>query len=399
MRQPLKHIFVKELIDTLRDKRTMVTMIVIPVLIFPVILSVFSSISKSFTKEAMEKELVIGVSEKDFKHNPVIESIQNAPLGNLELKIMKDTSTFTKAIREDSIQIGLAFESDFKEKFTGEETAPIIIYINNTDVAMRSRVKGIFDQYSELWRKKRLERLGISEESVKPVEINYFDISSDQEKLGKIAGGILPYIFIAFCFLGCLYPAIDLFTGEKERGTIETILSTPVKRWQLLFGKMAVVVLSGLLAATLALVGLFVAIEFLDLVQDEKILEVVRGILSFKFILLMYALLIPLTVFFAGIMIPIAVYAKSFKEAQSIITPLNIVVILPAIIGFLPGIELNITTAFIPIINIVLATKDIIAGTIDPLLLIISFSSLVLLAFMSVFISHKQYGKESNVVM
>lgn len=398
MKQPLKHVFVKEFIDTIRDKRTMLTMIVIPVLIFPVILTLFTTISQSFTKEAMEKELKIGIAEADID-NPIVEYIENAPMGNMSIVKMKDTTEFTQSIRDDSIQIGLSFDQDFISNYTGEKTGHFRIYINSTDITMKQRIDGVFDQYQDLWRQDRMQRLDIDPESIEPVTYSYQDIASSEEKIGKLAGGILPYIFIAFCFIGCMYPAIDLFTGEKERGTIETILSTPVKRWQLLFGKMAVVVLSGLLAATLALVGLFVAIEFMDLVENEKILEVVRGILSFKFIALLYALLIPLTIFFAGLMIPVAVYAKSFKEAQSIITPLNFLVVVPAIAGFFPGVELNMTTAFIPIVNVVLATKDIIAGTIDPLLLAICFFSLVLLAFIAVFVSHRQYGKESNVVM
>ena len=86
-------------------------------------------------------------------------------------------------------------------------------------------------------------------------------------------------------------------------------------------------------------------------------------------------------------MIPLSIYAKSFKEAQSIITPLNIVVILPAMIGFMPGIEYNIGMALIPILNIVLATKEIIAGTIEPLLLIITFVELIAIALIAVWVS------------
>jgi sodium transport system permease protein len=98
-------------------------------------------------------------------------------------------------------------------------------------------------------------------------------------------------------------------------------------------------------------------------------------------------------------MIPIAVYAKTFKEAQSIITPLNIVVILPAMVGFFPGIELNSVTAAIPIVNVVLATKELIAGTLEFSLLFISFAVMLGLAAIAVFISFKQFDKETNVVL
>jgi len=242
-------------------------------------------------------------------------------------------------------------------------------------------------------------KLGVNQEKVNPIETTYTNIASDKEMVGKLAGGILPYIFIAFGFIGCMYPAIDLFTGEKERGTIETLLTTPVARWQILFGKMGVVVLSGLVAASCALLGLFMSIEVLDVVDNKEILNIIHSILSPTFIILLYSLLIPLTVFFAGVMIPIAVYAKSFKEAQSIITPLNIVMVLPAMVGFFPGIELNLITACIPVVNIVLATKELIAGTLEFGLVALSFSVMFVLAILAIFVSYKRFDKETNVVM
>jgi sodium transport system permease protein len=114
---------------------------------------------------------------------------------------------------------------------------------------------------------------------------------------------------------------------------------------------------------------------------------------------MLYALLIPLTVFFAGVMIPIAVYEKTYKEAQSIITPLNIVMVLPAMVGFFPGIELNAITACIPVVNIVLSTKELIAGTLDLGLLALSFAVMFGLAVLAVFISYKRFDKETNVVL
>ena len=90
---------------------------------------------------------------------------------------------------------------------------------------------------------------------------------------------------------------------------------------------------------------------------------------------------------------------ESFKEAQSIITPLNIVMVLPAMVGFFPGIELNITTAMIPVVNIVLATKELIAGTLDLGLLAISFGVMFVLAIGAVFISYKQFDKETNILI
>lgn len=213
--------------------------------------------------------------------------------------------------------------------------------------------------------------------------------------LGTYAGGILPYFFITFCFLGCLYPAIDMFAGEKERGTLETLLTAPVARWQILGGKMIVIILSGMLSATLTMVGLFISLTTIEI--PGELMGAIYSIITPGLLLVVYAMMIPLTVFFAGMMIPVGIYSKSFKEAQSMLTPLNLILVLPAIIGMLPGFKLNWTTVFVPVVNIVLATKDIIAGTADTAMLIATFSSLILLAVGSIVLSFRQFARESVV--
>lgn len=391
-------IFKKELKDTLRDRRTLMMMLVIPLLVFPIIMNVFVSISASFQREAATKTIKIGmVGKADNFLNSELEAIPKE-LGNKKIIFYKDTLSMLQDLKNDSIQLGTFISSDFQVYMDSMKTAPVLFYFNATDMGMKERAEGYMKIIEDKAQTERYARLGIDEKKVKPIEATYINIASDKEMVGKLAGGILPYIFIAFGFIGCMYPAIDLFTGEKERGTIETLLTTPVARWQILFGKMGVVVLSGLTAATCALLGLFLSIEVLDAVENAEILKIVHSILSPTFILLLYSLLIPLTVFFAGVMIPIAIYAKSFKEAQSIITPLNIVMVLPAMVGFFPGVELNYITASIPVVNIVLATKDLISGTLDLGLVALSFSVMFILASLAVFVSYKRFDNETNVV-
>lgn len=392
-------IFKKELKDTLRDKRTLMMMLVIPILIFPIILNIFMSVSASFTEEANAKEVTIGVIGSP--DNYILEKLDALPdsYGKKRIVFYSDTVQLQKDIRLDSAQIGLYMSADLNALLEAKTPAPVTVYFNATDLGMKERAETYMSAIEEIAQQERYLAMKLVASELKPIATSYSNVASDKEMIGKMAGGILPYIFIAFGFLGCMYPAIDLFTGEKERGTIETLLTTPVARWQILFGKMGVVVLSGLLAASAALLGLFLSIEVLDIVENAELLAIIHSILSIKFILLMFALLFPLTVFFAGVMIPIAVYAKSFKEAQSIITPLNIVMVLPAMIGFFPGVELNVMTACIPVVNVVLATKELIAGTLEPGLLALSFAVMVALAVVAVLISYKRFDKEGNVVM
>ena len=392
-------IFKKELKDTLRDKRTLMMMLVIPTLVFPIIMAIFMSVSASFSEEAASKEVKIGyVGQKD---NYLINQLDNLPetYGKKGLYAYTDSIQLKKDIHNDTIQMGIFIDAQFDKDFSGKRPAKVKVFYNGTDLGMQDRAKAYLETIEEIALQERYLDMDLDASELRPIDTDYNNVASGKEMIGKLAGGFLPYIFIAFGFLGCMYPAIDLFTGEKERGTIETLLTTPVARWQILFGKMGVVVLSGLVAASAALLGLFLSIEVLDLVQNEELLEIIHSILNIKFILTLFLLLFPLTIFIAGIMIPIAVYAKSFKEAQSIITPLNIVIILPAMVGFFPGIELTAVTACIPVVNVVLATKELIAGTLDYSLLGLSFVVMMLIAVIAVFISYKRFDKETNVVL
>jgi sodium transport system permease protein len=320
-------------------------------------------------------------------------------LGKMDLKPYANQNELLKDVKSDSLQMGIVVPNDYATSQKQMQPIECEVYYDASDLGTKDRVKGYMAYIEEAAASKRYQALNLDESKFEAIQTNYNNTASAKEMIGKLAGGILPYIFIAFGFIGCMYPAIDLFTGEKERGTIETLLTTPVSRLQILIGKMCVVVLSGLLAATCALVGLYLSIEVFNLVENEEILTIVRGILTPGFIVLLFLLLFPLTVFFAGVMIPIAVYAKSFKEAQSIITPLNIVMVLPAMIGLLPGIELNFMTACIPVVNVVLATKELIAGTLETGLLLLSFGTMVALAMVAVFVSYRHFEKETNIVM
>ena len=391
-------IFRKELLDTLRDRRTLMTMLVIPILVFPITLNVFVAVSESFEESASSKTMKIGiVGDHNKNYTRQLEQIPEA-VGPKKIIIFKDSLTLRKAIEADRIQLGLIIPTNESTLRAKQQTIALNWLLDASEVGRSERANLYGSSLQANAEKERLRKLGLRAEQIKPMTIQTINCASDKKMVGQLAGGILPYIFIAFGFIGCMYPAIDLFTGEKERGTLETLLTVPVGRWKILIGKMLVVVSSGMLAASCSLLGLFISIEFLDLAQNKELLEVIHGILTPYFIGSMLALLLPLVIFFAGLMIPIAIYAKSFKEAQSIITPLNIVMVLPAMVGFFPGIELNLNTTLIPVVNVVLATKELIAGTLSLSYFLSVFGIMCLLALLSVLISYKQFGKESNIL-
>jgi sodium transport system permease protein len=196
--------------------------------------------------------------------------------------------------------------------------------------------------------------------------------------------------------MGSMYPAIDLAAGEKERGTMETLLTAPVTRFQILLGKFAVVVVTGLLSAVVSIVGIFLAVRQASTIPPA-VFNAVMAILDVQSVLLVLSLLVPLTVFFAAFLLSVSIFAKSYKEAQSMISPLMIVIILPVLIGLFPGVALDSVTALIPVLNVSLATKEIIAGTIKPGLLVEVYASLFVLAGASLFGCARWFGREETI--
>jgi len=384
----------KELLDTLRDKRTLVMMVIIPLLVFPLILTIVNKVQSSVMKKEQEKKLVIGLISHDGQ-NTLTEFLLDNP--ELFVVSFEDDELMASLVRTDSLQIGVIIDEGFSHGLNILKSGNVKVLYNATKLTIKDRFSQIINLFSNSTLKARLESQGFEEDFSMPVKTSYVNLATEQEIIGKLAGGFLPYIFILFCFMGAMYPAIDLFTGEKERKTLETLLTAPVSRFEILVGKMAVVVITGIMSALLAIFGLFLAAQTVEGIP-EVISGIVAGMLSFAFVGLMISMLFPLTVFFAGILIPVTIYAKSFKEAQSIISPMTFLVIIPAIIGLLPGVELTTITAIIPIVNISLASKEIIAGTIEFPLLLLTIFSMVTYAMISVVFCIRWFGKETHVL-
>ncbi len=386
----------KEFLDTLRDRRTMITMIVLPLVLFPAIFGITLSVQKSVAEKAREKELNIGLISEGNQGADLISAVEAAPGLNLIRGIvLEDTA---RLIRSDSLDLVLRVSADFDSAMARFESGRVMIYhLGTDDDNIRRRLEAPINAYEQTVLGQRMQALSFSQATVNPINLDIsHDIATQQEQIGKIAGGFLPYIFVIFSFIGCMYPAIDLFTGEKERGTMETLFTLPVNRLEILTGKMIVVATSGLLSALVGILGLVLSLNFLDIpdVLREPLLDMAQP----GTIIMLILMILPLAVFFAGVLVPVTTYAKTFKEAQSMVTPLNIGVIVPAAIGLMPGIELNFGTALIPILNVALASKEMLAGTVDYGLLAVVFISLIVLAAISVMLSVRMFGREANIM-
>ncbi|MCH8937213.1 MAG: ABC transporter permease, partial [Gemmatimonadetes bacterium] len=280
-----------------------------------------------------------------------------------------------------------------------DEQASIVLYYRSSSSfkVAEQRLRGAVDDYDEEIVDGRIRRLSLDPNLFDAIAIEARDISTMQEVLGKTVGGFLPYMFVIFMFTGAMYAGIDLSAGEKERGTLETLLSSPATRLEIVLGKFVVVATIGIASALISMLGLYLGVRVAIGEIPPEALEVVWDILNWKVVAMIATLLLPLAAFFSAMILALAIQAKSFKEAQSILTPFSIVIILPVAFGLLPGIELNAQTAMIPILNVSLATKEVIAGTINPVHLAISYVSLFALAAASLWFCVVWFNREETL--
>ncbi len=193
-----------------------------------------------------------------------------------------------------------------------------------------------------------------------------------------------------------MHPATDLAAGEKERGTLETLFTTPATRLQILFAKFLVVVTSGLLSGLVTLGSLYGGVQLLGK-EMGSINTAVSSLLEPMTLFAVIALLLPVTVFFSAVALSISVYSKSFKEAQSLLAPLIMVAIFPLGVSMMPGMELSVKTALVPILNVSLAIRAIVSDTAQTFHLVLVYGSLTALALVSLLLCSKMFNRESAV--
>ena len=389
-------IFKKELVDTVRDRKAMFFMVIFPILLFPLIIGVTVKIHLNVMQKEQDKTLNLAFINKS--DDTILEEMF---LQDTSLQILKNIpiNTADSLITADSIDAAIIIEENFLTNIQNYNTGNIQLHFQTKDeleIAIK-RIKNIINTYSETILTNRMAELNISQEILEPIQIIDMDLATSREKLGKTLGKFLPYLFILFCFTGAMYPALDLGAGEKERGTLETLLVAPATRLEILYGKFGVIAFAGIASAMFSLAGILGSVTFIASIPEE-IISFALGVLQPATILILISLLFPLTIFFAAMLLIFSIYANSFKEAQSISQPLMILVFIPIMLGsIIPGIHLDNLTALIPIMNVSLACKEVISGTAEWIPMIIVYISSFTIAGISIYFCSKWFERESVI--
>jgi len=383
----IRTIYGKEMLDMFRDRRALISMIVVPVIAIPGIFLVIHYFTQNLGKKAQSESLRLGIA--DTVSEPGLrEKLKGA---GFELVPSADPRT---AVENKTVAAGI---TQSRATAGADE---IIVYEDKTREASNlagDRVRALIEELKLDQIKGNLRGLGVSERVLNPFTVTSTNVAPEKKMASFILGSVLGYAVLLLMFTGGMYPAIDMTAGEKERHTLETLLASPASREEIILGKILAATSASFLTALLSIASLLFSIQRSGMGTGDADLQklVSRAAPSAATVGLILMTLIPTALFAASVMVAIALFARGFKEAQSLLTPVVMAVVIPAIIGMLPGIELTVGLALIPIFNVSELIKEIMLGEFNGLSFLTAFVSNVFYAGIAFWISVRIFKTES----
>ena len=388
-------VYRKEMVDSLRDRRTLISMIVIPIVLMPLMTIGLGALSLRLAREAQKevpRVMILGGSDSP----RVVEALKNLPA----LTFAPASDDYARQISNKQLRAAVRIPADFDAAVASGLPARVEIYIYEGEIKSEfaaGRLQSFFQELQQRTIEQRLAARNLPASFIRPFEVEKQNVAPPEKVNAAVFGGLIPYLVILLCLTGAMYPAMDLTAGEKERGTMETILTSPVSRTHLVLGKFLTV-----LTASIATAALSVASMGLSFRYSKGMLRDLPPEAAAQFhmsvnpmaIVAVFGMVLPIAVLFSAALLTISLFAKSYKEAQSYISPLMIVVILPAVASLLPGVELNRRLAMIPILNTSLVSKEILSGTYHWNFIAIIFASSCVYAALALFAAVKLFQRE-----
>ncbi|MEO5958905.1 MAG: ABC transporter permease [Opitutaceae bacterium] len=399
-------IYGKELRDMLRDRRTLISMIVIPTVAMPGLFALVVFVSFKVQRDVAATPpsiMVLGGEDSP--------QIREALLRHPKIRIVPTDGNSKQLISDKKLRAAVELPPGLDATLARGESAIVKVY--NYEGELRSdravrELRNFFNAQTEKIVAARLAERGLAPATIKPLEFKAENVAPPEKVGGNMIGGIIPYFFLILAFTGAMYPAMDLTAGEKERGTMETLLCSPVGRVDIVLGKFLMILTAslGTVACSLLSMALTFTIGGAIVAQrigggntaaaaraSEKIASMTT--LDPVGLLAVLGMVLPMVVLFAAALFTIALFAKSFKEAQSYVSPLIVVILMPAMIGMLPGVELNWRLALVPILNVSLASKELVSGVWHWDLLALIFGSSCAYAAVALGLAVKMFSRES----
>lgn len=401
----IKAIYKKEMIDLLRDKKTLIMMIIVPLLLYPLIM-MGSMLFSSF--------IASNIQESEY-HIAIIDSDADESLGSYDSKSFHEFITNTEDELEyhlviDNVgnnceqalidgEIDAYVEISAQDTENGRKNVFTVYYLSSAAASQTTSnmIKDKLLEYSKQTSREMLLELGLEPDLLlNPIETEFKDKSANEERVGRLLGTILPMLMVTSILLGAFYPAVDTTAGEKERGTLETLLTLPIGNGELITGKFLAVSTVAVASAILNLLSmLFMSLYMYFMIESDSTQELEVNFVHFiPAILILLLCVVSFALFISAITMCVTTFAKSFKEANNYVTPLMLVVMFATFVTFVPDIEFSSLLAAIPVVNISLLISNILVFKYNFALIMIVLVTNIVYAALSILLLVHLYNSE-----
>ena len=385
-------IFKKEMKEVLRDKRMLYLIILMPFFLYPVLFTLIGSIGASQQEKLTTEKVTVWLS-----HTAEGTPIQALLIQDSSLRVM------TKAFVQEDLDslkktMGILVPADYEQRLAAGQSAEVTILADQSQDVLDLRAGILARQLaavSDQVLSKRLTDQGLSPGFATPIVVNNVDLSP-QDTGSRIMASFLPMMILLFIFIGCIYIAIDITAGEKERRTLQTLFTTPSATGEIIAGKFLAVAAVGIVSATMNILSLVVAMNIQVYLLGGSNSSFSLQLAPVAWVWLVILVLLA-TLFLGALSLAVVLLANSYKEAQSYVSPLMMIVLVPALMASMPGIELNYQTALVPVFNVALSIVALLKGNFDPALLGVVAAASLVYGILALYLASLTFGNE-NVI-
>jgi sodium transport system permease protein len=380
----LQRLVRKELREILRDRRTIITLVVMPILIYPLLAIVFQRFL--LTSIAVDENVVfvIGVDSKvspetlgeqlqygaallsDRNGNALTASRRGTAKGDLVKEPLPEITlvtysdeTLRRHVADSSLHLAAIYHperANTSKKGLRAAAKWELVYRAGSPPSEAALyfVESRLQAFNDAALNQQLQKLGVS--ATIPAATVRRPISFAGAPPFSLAA-LIPLILVLMTVTGAVYPAIDLTAGERERGTLETLIAAPVPRIGLLLAKYVAVLTVAILTALINLFAMTITAHSTGLAAS-----LFGGGMTFDVVMKVLLLLVLFAAFFSAILLAITSCARSFKEAQAYIIPLMLLCLVPGVLCLMPSLEFKTWMAVTPLVNIVMLGRDLLEG-------------------------------------
>jgi len=383
----------KELINTIRDTKSLAFSILIPLLVFP-IMFYFVGLTMDKTQEQVENKFTIVVQGN--VNSPLAQNVITSLNAQVIDGDIKENVSSGKAL------VGIVIPDDFDSIIEQGKTANLQIYYDDSSMnsmSALSKLNEAISSYSTGIVVNRLVKQGLDPNIMSPISSQILTAAKEADSGGMgrfLIGIIIPLLLVIYSATSPITSATDMAAGEKERGTLEPLLTTRASRMSLLWGKYFTIIIMSLITVIASLSGMLISSKmsgsFLNMSSDGSGVSLSIPVLN---ILLIGLFTLATTMAFGAIELALSIYARSFKEAQTYLTPITLIVMIPAFATYmLDAKNLNEILFFIPVANISCVIKELVNGIVNMQHIGITFAWCVLYVLASILWAKHMFNDE-----